>query len=95
MKNYETFEDYWAVIHNDCREQCMVDKTLKNVRKWMERSFYSARVENRYIVTIEEADNGELVLPIPLDSLKAKGWDENTKLKWVQLASGSWEVVEV
>lgn len=94
MNTYNTFEDLWSDVYNDCRESWEVDKTLRHLRKWMERSFYSARVQNRYQVTLEEDAFGEPLLPIPEEYLKSRGWDEHTKLRWIQLASGAWAIEE-
>jgi hypothetical protein len=41
------------------------------------------------IVTIEEDQNGDLILPIPQDIIDQMGWDEETILLWEQMDNGS------
>lgn len=35
-----------------------------------------------YTVTIQEDENGDLILPLPDELLKELGWDEGTTLYW-------------
>ena len=35
-----------------------------------------------YIETVEENEEGELILPIPVELLSQMGWDETTTLEW-------------
>lgn len=48
-----------------------------------------------YTVTIEEDENGDLVLPIPADILNHMGWDVGTKLQWIDNGNGSFTLKEV
>lgn len=46
----------------------------------------------RWIITLEEADDGsgDLVLPLPQDLLDGAGWKEGDTLKWIDNGDGSW-----
>ena len=35
-----------------------------------------------YNETVEENEEGELILPIPVELLSQMGWDETTTLEW-------------
>lgn len=46
----------------------------------------------RWIITLEEADDGsgDLVMPLPQDLLDGAGWKEGDTLKWIDNGDGSW-----
>ena len=37
----------------------------------------------RYIGTVVEDENGEMLLELPVELLKQMGWDEGTLLQWM------------
>ena len=39
-------------------------------------------MNDTYIETVEENEEGELILPIPVELLSQMGWDETTTLEW-------------
>ena len=51
----------------------------------------------RWIVTVEEADDGsgDLVLPLPQDMLDQVGWVEGDTLDWIDNKDGSWSIQKV
>lgn len=49
-----------------------------------------------WTVTIEEdADTGELILPLPADLLNLQGWSEGDTIRWVDNNDGSWTLQKV
>lgn len=40
-------------------------------------------MKETYVETVEENQEGELILPIPVELLSQMGWDESTILEWV------------
>jgi hypothetical protein len=45
-----------------------------------------------WTVTLEEDDNGDLILPLNQDILNQMGWDIGDDLIWEELPSGSWSI---
>jgi hypothetical protein len=39
-------------------------------------------MNDTYNETVEENEEGELILPIPVELLSQMGWDETTTLEW-------------
>jgi len=52
----------------------------------------SGSVKKYWIETIQEGDNGELVLPFPQELLDEVGWNPGDKLEWVDRGDGTWEI---
>lgn len=46
----------------------------------------------KYTITLEEAENGDLIMPIPDEILSELGWGENTRVKWINNFDGSWTI---
>lgn len=42
------------------------------------------------VITQEDPETGDLILPIPQELLDKMGWGEGDKLEWVQTKSGGW-----
>jgi hypothetical protein len=51
-------------------------------------------VANNWIVTIEQDENGELLLPFPTDLLSQMGWSEGTELFWVHNENGTFSITD-
>jgi hypothetical protein len=49
---------------------------------------------NTWTVTLEEDDNGDLILPIPLDLLEMQGWKEGDTLNWSDNTDGTWSLTK-
>ena len=48
---------------------------------------------NRWTVTLEEdADTGDLIMPIPQEVLDLQGWGEGDTLEWTDRGNGSWQL---
>lgn len=47
-----------------------------------------------WTVTLEEDDNGDLILPIPLDLLEMQGWKEGDTLNWSDNTDGTWSLTK-
>jgi hypothetical protein len=48
---------------------------------------------NRWTVTLEEdADTGDLIMPIPQEVLDLQGWGEGDTLEWIDQGNGSWQL---
>ena len=44
------------------------------------------------IVTIEEDEHGNLILPVPQGIIDQMGWDEQTILHWEEMSDGTWSI---
>lgn len=51
-------------------------------------------VANTWIVTVEQDENGELLLPFPPDLLSQMGWSEGTDLFWIDNENGTFSLEE-
>jgi len=51
-------------------------------------------VANNWIVTVEQDENGELLLPFPPDLLAQMGWSEGTDLFWIDNENGTFSLKE-
>jgi len=51
---------------------------------------------NKWIITLEEAEDGsgDLVMPLPQDLLDSADWKEGDTLKWTDLGDGSWSLTK-
>lgn len=49
-------------------------------------------MNEKWTITLEEADDGsgDLVLPLPQDLLDGAGWKEGDTLEWIDNNNGSW-----
>jgi len=47
------------------------------------------------VITQEDPETGDLILPIPQELLDQLGWVEGDSLEWVQSTSGSWLLSKV
>ena len=47
------------------------------------------------VVELEEDENGELLLPLPLELINQMGWDEETILDWELMENGTIVLKEV
>jgi hypothetical protein len=45
-----------------------------------------------WTVTLEEDENGDLILPLNEDILNQMGWDFGDTLVWEELEGGSWSL---
>lgn len=100
MNNYKTFDDWFYEIENYATraERCYDDYDLhhnlnrfKNLRRWLEAAFYSARLQQNYVLTVQEQD-GEQYLQFPEELIKSQGWDIGTVLSWHDNGDGSWTI---
>lgn len=48
----------------------------------------------RWEITVEEDDQGNLVLPIPEEVLSLAGWKEGDELEWKEQDDGSYILVK-
>lgn len=48
-----------------------------------------------FVVEVEEDENGELLLPLPLELINQMGWDEETILDWELMDNGTVVLKEV
>ena len=48
-----------------------------------------------FVVEVEEDENGELLLPLPLELISQMGWDEETILDWELMDNGTVVLKEV
>jgi hypothetical protein len=49
-----------------------------------------------WTVTVEEdAETGDLILPLPVDLLKLQGWVEGDTLEWIDNEDGTWCIQKV
>ncbi len=44
------------------------------------------------IVKLEEDENGELVLPLPEETLKELGWEIGDTLTWTKIDENTWQL---
>ena len=51
-------------------------------------------VANNWIITVEQDENGELLLPFPPDLLAQMGWSEGTDLFWIDNENGTFSLKE-
>ena len=51
-------------------------------------------VANNWTVTVEQDENGELILPLPVDLLSQMGWSEGTDLFWVDNENGTYTLTD-
>jgi len=47
-----------------------------------------------WTVTVEQDENGELLLPFPPDLLSQMGWSEGTDLFWIDNENGTFSLKE-
>lgn len=52
----------------------------------------SGSVKKYWIETVQEGDDGELVLPFPQEMLDEVGWKPGDNLEWVDRGDGTWEI---
>lgn len=52
----------------------------------------SGNIKKYWIETIQEDENGELVLPFPQELLDEVGWKPGDNLEWVDRGDGTWEI---
>lgn len=48
-----------------------------------------------WTVTVEEDENGDLVLPFPADLLAQMGWDIGDELAWEEAFNGSFTLKKI
>lgn len=48
-----------------------------------------------YVAEVEEDENGDLLLPLPLELINQMGWDEETILDWELMDNGTVVLREV
>jgi hypothetical protein len=77
--NYETIT-VWCTDASAWRAMKTMNVTKINV------------VPDTWTITLEEDDTGELVLPLPEELLKVKGWKEGDKLAWKDNTDGTWNL---
>ena len=51
-------------------------------------------VANNWTITVEQDENGELILPLPVDLLSQMGWSEGTDLFWVDNENGTYTLTD-
>ncbi len=51
--------------------------------------------DKRYIVELEEDENGELILPLPDDLLKEMNWKEGDQLNFTDNKNGSFSMTKI
>ena len=51
-------------------------------------------VANNWIVQVEQDENGDLLLPFPVDLLSQMGWSEGTDLSWIDNNNGTYTLKE-
>jgi hypothetical protein len=47
-----------------------------------------------WTVTVEQDENGELLLPFPPDLLAQMGWSEGTDLFWIDNENGTFSITD-
>ena len=52
----------------------------------------SGNIKKYWIETVQEDENGELVLPFPQELLDEVGWKPGDNLEWVDRGDGTWEI---
>ena len=52
----------------------------------------SGSVKKYWIETVQEGDDGELVLPFPQEMLDEVGWKPGDNLEWFDRGDGTWEI---
>lgn len=52
----------------------------------------SGSVKKCWIETVQQDENGELVLPFPQELLDEVGWRPGDNLEWVDRGDGTWEI---
>ena len=52
----------------------------------------SGNIKKYWIETIQQDENGELVLPFPQELLDEVGWKPGDNLEWVDRGDGTWEI---
>lgn len=52
----------------------------------------SGSVKKYWIETVQENDDGELVLPFPQELLDEVGWNPGDNLEWADRGDGTWEI---
>lgn len=68
------------MLHNHKHiHHCRSDKTL---------------VANNWTITVEQDENGELILPLPVDLLSQMGWSEGTDLFWIDNENGTYTLTD-
>lgn len=100
MNKYPTFESWFHELEGFATrsERCYDDydtqhniAPLKNLRKWLEAAFYSARLQHRYTLSVEGEDDN-LFIQFPEEVLKSQGWCEGTVLNWHDNGDGTWTI---
>jgi len=101
--HYEDFDSWFHELEGFCTrsERCYDDydvnkniNPLQNLRRWLQAAFYSARLQERYQIDLQEAQNGDLILEFPKELLISNGWEEGTQLEWLDNGNGSWTIKE-
>lgn len=44
----------------------------------------------KYTITLEEAENGDIIMPLSDEMMSELGWGEGTRIKWIDNFDGSW-----
>lgn len=52
----------------------------------------SGNIKKYWIETVQQDENGELVLPFPQELLDEVGWKPGDNLEWVDRGDGTWEI---
>jgi hypothetical protein len=98
-KVYKQFEDWFFEMEGvgSRSERCYDDydtlKTIEpfaNLRRWMEAAFLAGRMENQYILEIEEDGTGDQYITFPPELLAQHGWQDGTTVEWIDNGDGSW-----
>ena len=101
MNKYTDFDAWFYEIENYATraERCYDDYDLyhnigkfKNLRKWLEAAFYSARLQERYTLEVKLDENGDQIIEFPKELLKSNGWDIGTVVSWHDNGDGSWTI---
>jgi bifunctional DNA-binding transcriptional regulator/antitoxin component of YhaV-PrlF toxin-antitoxin module len=52
----------------------------------------SGNLKKYWIETVQEDENGELILPFPQELLDEVGWKPGDNLEWINRGDGTWEI---
>jgi bifunctional DNA-binding transcriptional regulator/antitoxin component of YhaV-PrlF toxin-antitoxin module len=52
----------------------------------------SGNLKKYWIETVQEDENGELILPFPQEMLDEVGWKPGDNLEWIDRGDGTWEI---
>lgn len=47
------------------------------------------------VITQEDPETGDLILPLPQELLDQVGWKEGDQLRWSQTADGAWVLEKI